>query len=123
MVRRDPFKLVSSLTSYTDGLSVSHLLDSIKVVDVTGQSAQTAGYRLVDVDLDVQTYRLHGTQTPNQAGKLDEAEDDKDDVKDEASLPQARVMPLPNRDLDGIWDSYFLCRRTYHSQILIQSVG
>ncbi|KAI9876754.1 MAG: hypothetical protein M1830_005802 [Pleopsidium flavum] len=88
-----------------DGLSVSHLLESIKVVDITGQSTETGSYKLVDVNLDVQTYRLHGRETPNQAGKLDGADDDKDDVKDEVSPSQARVMLLPNKDLHGIWES------------------
>lgn len=88
-------------------MSVSQLLDSVKIVDISGRAAENANYRVVDVELDVQTYRLHEGTTLKDVLNVKEAEHAKQDFEDEAgSLPQARLMALPHKDLDGLWESY-----------------
>ena len=94
------------LTAYADGLSVGDYIDSIKVVDFTGPPTMNASYKLVDVELSVQAYRLHGKESLKQTGYLGDVKAEKDDVTEEAWLAGAKVTTLPDKDLDGLWDSY-----------------
>lgn len=85
----------------SDGLKVAHLVDSIKIVDITGPLKGHSGYSLTDVDLNVQAYRLHRTVPLRQDGQsIMTGEED-----EEASLRQASILTLPNVDLDGVWES------------------
>lgn len=69
-------------------------------MECSGDSQVESGaYRLADVELDVQAYQLKlhevdGQQQDNVGEKLDE------------ESPQARILALPSRELDGIWESY-----------------
>lgn len=77
----------------------SQYLDSVKVMECSGGEVESGAYRLNDVNLDVQAYQLRSSEMdPNQS------QDHGGDKPDEES-PQARIIPLPNRELDGIWDS------------------
>ncbi|MCJ1364287.1 T-complex protein 1 subunit beta [Acarospora aff. strigata] len=64
-----------------------------------------ASYKLVDVELSVQAYRLHGKESLKQTGYLGDVKAEKDDVTEEAWLAGAKVTTLPDKDLDGLWDS------------------
>ena len=80
-------------------------LDSVKVMECTGPEFGRGPYRLDDVDLDVQAYQLRyhdpesSQQTDNANEKLGE------------DLPQASIIALPNKELDGVWESYALLSR------------
>lgn len=82
--------------------------DSIKVIECSGKQNESEAFRLDSVNLDVQAYQLRSsepdTNLPQNHGN--------EKQEDECS-PQARVMSLPNRELDGIWESYD--NRSYHN--------
>lgn len=85
-----------------DELKKSHsqVLDSIKVIECTGGQVESGAYRLEDVQLDVQAYQLRGSaelESSQQTMKIGDSGDD--------TGPQARIVPLPNKELDGIWES------------------
>jgi hypothetical protein len=56
-------------------------------------------YRLDDVEMDVQAYQLRGGE-PESSQSVDTTADKWDE-----DAPQARVIPLPNKELDGVWES------------------
>ena len=82
--------------------SHAHFLDSVKVIECTDQQLESGVYRLVDVDLDVQAYqlRLPELESSQQADHSNE--------RNHEDTPQARIVPLPNKELDGVWESYAL---------------
>jgi pachytene checkpoint protein 2 len=58
---------------------------------------------LENVELDVQAYQLRvptESQCPQQNQNVGEQE------KNEIDGPQARIIPLPSKEFDGIWESY-----------------
>ncbi|EEQ32677.1 thyroid hormone receptor interactor 13 [Microsporum canis CBS 113480] len=86
--------------------------DSIKVIECSGKQNESEAFRLDSVNLDVQAYQLRSsepdTNLPQNHGN--------EKQEDECS-PQARVMSLPNRELDGIWES-LLFDQPIHSNLL-----
>ena len=77
-------------------------LDSVKVTECTGPGSDYATYRLDDVDLDVQAYQLRCHNL--EASQLSDIASERfDDVS-----PQASIIGLPNKEFDGIWESYGL---------------
>lgn len=70
-------------------------------MEFTGTEEITSFHRLGDVQLDVQAYELRDGETETgegNKGSIWPSESDDD-------LPQARVIPLPSKSLDGIWDT------------------
>ncbi|KAM5478140.1 cytochrome c1 [Microsporum canis] len=91
-----------------DGFKGLHSMypDSIKVIECSGKQNESEAFRLDSVNLDVQAYQLRSsepdTNLPQNHGN--------EKQEDECS-PQARVMSLPNRELDGIWESRSLAQK------------
>lgn len=91
-----------------DDLSSPHAqyIDSVRVIECTGSDSQahrdndSGAYRLADVELDVQAYQLRSAD-----GNLDSSQGNSEKT-DDGDAPQARTIPLPNRELDGVWESY-----------------
>lgn len=54
-----------------------------------------------DVQLDVQAYQLRGSAELESSQQTMRLGDNGEDTG-----PQARVVALPNKELDGIWESY-----------------
>jgi ubiquinol-cytochrome c reductase cytochrome c1 subunit len=90
----------------------SRYLDSVKVIECSSSQAPCGPYRLADVALDVQAYQLRPSEAEGSQQQADRLEEDS---------PQARVVPLPSKDLDGIWESYeskaFAGTQTVHTLI------
>lgn len=78
--------------------SQAQVLDSIKVTECTGGNLESGAYHLEDVQLDVQAYQLRGSM------ELESSQHTMRENEEEA-VPQARVIALPNKELDGIWES------------------
>lgn len=88
--------------SKTEGLKHGKLIDSVDIVDFTGPDNVTGYHKLSDAKLDLQAYVLHsddddGTGTIRRQIKQHQDDDDQ--------LPQARVIELPSKALNGAWDS------------------
>ncbi|KAJ9192224.1 hypothetical protein DTO021D3_8840 [Paecilomyces variotii] len=85
-----------------DDLRESHaqVLDSIKIIECTGGQLESGAYRLEDVQLDVQAYQLRGSAELESSQQTMRVGDNGEDTG-----PQARVVALPNKELDGIWES------------------
>ncbi|KAJ9315596.1 hypothetical protein DTO271D3_4169 [Paecilomyces variotii] len=85
-----------------DDLRESHaqVLDSIKIIECTGGQLESGAYRLEDVQLDVQAYQLRGSAEVESSQQTMRVGDNGEDTG-----PQARVVALPNKELDGIWES------------------
>jgi ubiquinol-cytochrome c reductase cytochrome c1 subunit len=75
----------------------SRYLDSVKVIECTSSQTLYGPYRLAEVALDVQAYQLRQSEIEGSQQQTDNAEQDS---------PQAKVVLLPSKDLDGIWESY-----------------
>lgn len=78
-------------------------MDSILVTECSGGEVESGAYRLQQVELDVQAYQLrpqfeHDSSQPTQ--HLEESADANDDT------PKARILALPSKELDGLWESY-----------------
>lgn len=86
-----------------DGLSDScaQFLQSVKVTECTGQGIEieSGAYRLDNVEMDVQAYQLRGAEMENSQ-PVDTSTEKWDD-----DAPQARTIPLPNKEFDGVWES------------------
>lgn len=86
-----------------DGLgdSCAQYLQSIRVTECSGQGSEieSGAYRLETVEMDVQAYQLRGAEMENTQSTDIAPERLEDDT------PQARIVPLPNKELDGIWES------------------
>lgn len=77
----------------------STYLDSIRVIECSGMQCESETFRLDVVNLDIQAYQLRASEPENIS-------QDHDGEKQDEYSSQARVMPLPNMELDGIWESY-----------------
>ncbi|KNG87038.1 cytochrome c1 [Aspergillus nomiae NRRL 13137] len=87
-----------------EGLSDSHAqaIDSVVVTECSGEDMETGAYRLQQVELDVQAYQLRAPleqESSQHTLPLEESMDSKDED------PKARVLSLPSRELDGLWES------------------
>ncbi|KAE8405723.1 ATPase family associated with various cellular activities-domain-containing protein [Aspergillus pseudonomiae] len=87
-----------------EGLSDSHAqaIDSVVVTECSGEDMETGAYRLQQVELDVQAYQLRAPleqEGSQHTLPLEESMDSKDED------PKARVLSLPSRELDGLWES------------------
>ncbi|BAE55896.1 unnamed protein product [Aspergillus oryzae RIB40] len=87
-----------------EGLSDSHaqVIDSVVVTECSGEDMESGAYRLQQVELDVQAYQLRAAfeqESSQQTQPLEESMDSKDEDS------KARVLNLPSRELDGLWES------------------
>lgn len=91
------------------------MVESIKTVDVTGLLTNESSYKVADVKLNVQAYRLYGRETSKGTGNSTYSSDvggQQENCEDEPTLSQATITTLPSKDLDGLWDSYaFACKQ------------
>lgn len=87
-----------------DGLQEPHAqaIDSIVVTECSGDSDSTA-YRLQNVELDVQAYQLR-VQSEQDGFHLSQHGDEPVDMGEDGST--AKVLTLPSKELDGLWESY-----------------
>ncbi|QMW26012.1 hypothetical protein G4B84_001257 [Aspergillus flavus NRRL3357] len=88
----------------SEGLSDSHaqVIDSVVVTECSGEDMESGAYRLQQVELDVQAYQLRAAfeqESSQQTQPLEESMDSKDEDS------KARVLNLPSRELDGLWES------------------
>ena len=84
----------------TDGLKMPyiHAIDSITVTECNGGDSESGAYRLQQVELDVQAYQLR-SQFDQESSQPAQHPEELDEI------PKERVMTLPNRELDGLWES------------------
>ncbi|KAK2754226.1 hypothetical protein FQN54_007105 [Arachnomyces sp. PD_36] len=86
-----------------DGLnhSCAQFLQSIRVIECTGPHVEieSGAYRLDNVEMDVQAYQLRDVEMGSSQAMDTSLEKWDDDT------PQARTILLPNKELDGIWES------------------
>ncbi|KAE8356648.1 cytochrome C1 family-domain-containing protein [Aspergillus coremiiformis] len=87
-----------------EGLNEPHAkaIDSVIVTECPGGDLESGAYRLQQVELDVQAYQLRAPfeqESSQQTQNLEESMDNKDDDS------RARVLSLPSRELDGLWES------------------
>jgi len=71
-------------------------VESISVVEATGSTDKIL--YLEKVELDINAYKLH-LRTSQPASQLSE-----ESTVESEERPSARVMELPARDLDGLWE-------------------
>ncbi|OOO12889.1 cytochrome c1 [Aspergillus oryzae] len=96
---------LQTVTNYkSEGLSDSHaqVIDSVVVTECSGEDMESGAYRLQQVELDVQAYQLRAAfeqESSQQTQPLEESMDSKDEDS------KARVLNLPSRELDGLWES------------------
>lgn len=88
-----------------DNLKHGSIIESINVVDYSGDATDTPSHRLQDVHLDVQAYELHDSSDVPSSSPSRLTDDDEDD--DEQIPTQLRVSHLPSKELVGIWDSLY----------------
>ncbi|EAW08510.1 putative pachytene checkpoint component Pch2 [Aspergillus clavatus NRRL 1] len=87
-----------------DGLRepYAQALDSITVTECTGGDVESGAYRLRNVELDVQAYQLR-TQLDNEGSQHTQQVEDATELDDDQG--KVRVLVLPSRELDGLWES------------------
>ncbi|RAK74886.1 putative pachytene checkpoint component Pch2 [Aspergillus fijiensis CBS 313.89] len=87
-----------------DGLSSSHAqaLDSVLVCECTGGTMESGAYPLDQVRLDVQAYQLH---TPLESEDPHLAQTLNGHTENYMNSTRAKIMALPNSDLNGLWES------------------
>ncbi|PGH05312.1 hypothetical protein GX51_03033 [Blastomyces parvus] len=95
--------LGQEITSFSD-LNDTHCqyLDVVKVVECAGPQQESGAYRLEDVELDVQAYQLRGCESTDDSSQQAYAAAN---GKSDEEGPQARMISLPNKELDGVWES------------------
>ncbi|KAJ9645143.1 hypothetical protein H2199_003147 [Coniosporium tulheliwenetii] len=99
-------KLKQQVTDY-EGLSLGNHIESIDVVDFSGEQADTSSHRLEEVQLDVQAYELHGSSDDGSPRTVvPSIESDEADPS-----PQIRVTSLPSKSLNGVWDARALAQK------------
>jgi hypothetical protein len=69
------------------------------VVDYSGCQKDSSFHQLQNVTLDVQAYELHENEDDNAM------ETRGDNEEDDASSLQMKMFSLPNKTLDGAWES------------------
>lgn len=74
-------------------------LTSVRVIECTGLEPGSGVYHLNEVELDVQAYQLRAFDGDNN-----QQADGSNEKSEE--LPQARIIHLPSKELDGVWESY-----------------
>ncbi|PYI30630.1 putative pachytene checkpoint component Pch2 [Aspergillus indologenus CBS 114.80] len=82
--------------------SHAQALDSVLVCECTGGTMESGAYPLDQVRLDVQAYQLH-TQLESEDPHL--AQTLNGHTENSMNSTRARVMALPNSDLNGLWES------------------
>lgn len=90
-----------------EGLKGSHAqaLDSIVVTECSGDNFESGAYRVQQVELDVQAYQLRIQFEPDSSQQTQQLEEPTDNGEDGT---KARVLALPSKELDGLWESYVL---------------
>lgn len=94
-----------TIDCFAEGLKEPHAqaIESIIVTECVGGNIESGAYRLPQVELDVQAYQLRtaseqeGSQPTQQLEESTDAEEDS---------TKGRVLMLPNKELDGLWESY-----------------
>ena len=86
------------LADYTpeDSPLLTEHVESISVVEATGSTDKIL--YLEKVELDINAYKLH-LRTPQPASQLSE-----ESTAEGEEHPSARVMELPAKALDGLWE-------------------
>lgn len=79
-----------------------HAIDSITVTECNGGDSESGAYRLQQVELDVQAYQLRPQFDQESSQQIQHPEEPANDGDD---IPKERVMALPNKELDGLWES------------------
>ncbi|KAL1956152.1 hypothetical protein VTO42DRAFT_7587 [Malbranchea cinnamomea] len=88
-----------------DDLNSPHAqyLETVRVIECTGTGSHvgsdSGAYRLADVQLDVQAYQLRFLDASAESTQQTEQGNSDNDA------PQARILPLPSQELDGLWES------------------
>ncbi|OJJ39879.1 hypothetical protein ASPWEDRAFT_129614 [Aspergillus wentii DTO 134E9] len=87
-----------------EGLKGSHAqaLDSIVVTECSGGNFESGAYRVQQVELDVQAYQLRIQFEPDSSQQTQQLEEPADNEEDGT---KARVLALPSKELDGLWES------------------
>ncbi|KAK2779198.1 hypothetical protein FQN53_001521 [Emmonsiellopsis sp. PD_33] len=93
---------ITSFTDFNDSHSHSQYLDLVKVIECAGQQQESGAYRLEDVDLDVQAYQLRGSDGD------DSQPAESTNGRSDEERGQARIVCLPSKELDGVWESRML---------------
>ncbi|KGQ01115.1 cytochrome c1, heme protein, mitochondrial [Paracoccidioides lutzii Pb01] len=95
--------LGQEITSFAD-MDAGHAqyLDVIKVMECVGQQQGSGAYRLEDVELNVQAYQLRGSDVADDNSQQTYATAN---GKSDEDGPQARIISLPSKELDGVWES------------------
>lgn len=75
----------------------------VKVMECAGPQQESGAYRLEDVELDVQAYQLRGSEIIDDSSQQAYAAAN---GKSDDEGPQARIISLPSKELDGVWESY-----------------
>ncbi|KAI9931451.1 hypothetical protein MW887_010026 [Aspergillus wentii] len=90
-----------------EGLKGSHAqaLDSIVVTECSGGNFESGAYRVQQVELDVQAYQLRIQFEPDSSQQTQQLEEPADNEEDGT---KARVLALPSKELDGLWESLVL---------------
>lgn len=100
---------VNGADGRTENFQGPHMqyMDIVLVTDCTGGNAESGAYWLQHVELDVQAYQLH---TPFE---LDSSQTTDDMINTTEDPAKAKVVTLPCKELDGLWESYGLPRSSY----------
>ncbi|KGM91543.1 cytochrome c1, heme protein, mitochondrial [Paracoccidioides brasiliensis Pb18] len=95
--------LGQEITSFADmDVGQAHYLDVIKVMECVGQQQESGAYRLEEVELNVQAYQLRGSDVADDNSQQTYAAAN---GKSDEDGPQARIISLPSKELDGMWES------------------
>ncbi|KMP09321.1 hypothetical protein CISG_06438 [Coccidioides immitis RMSCC 3703] len=93
-------------------------LEAVRVVECTGLIKEGGAYHLSEVNLDVQAYQLQ----PSCLESSSQTQGATDPASDEEAL-QARIISLPNEELDGLWESFFAVAETQHMDNQLESTN
>ncbi|KAL5365410.1 ATPase family associated with various cellular activities-domain-containing protein [Aspergillus floccosus] len=90
-----------------EGLKEPHAqaIESIIVTECIGGNIESGAYRLPQVELDVQAYQLRTAFEEAGSQPTQQLEEPTDGEEDSA---KGRVLMLPNKELDGLWESLIL---------------
>ncbi|EQL31144.1 hypothetical protein BDFG_06456 [Blastomyces dermatitidis ATCC 26199] len=95
--------LGQEITSFSDLTDTQcQFLDVVKVMECAGPQQESGAYRLEDVELDVQAYQLRGCESMDDSSQQAYATAN---GKSDEDGPQARMISLPSKELDGVWES------------------
>ena len=82
-------------------------MDSVLVTECAGGTAESGAYWLHHVELDVQAYQLY---TPFEQESSQTTEDF---INSSEDTSMAKVVTVPCKELDGLWESYGLPRVSF----------